>query len=62
MNISLIFHKLVALNYQTNDTPMQMNNAKFMDNGLTGYLLKPDFMLRGKITIFKAISENFSFL
>ncbi|CAD5121120.1 DgyrCDS9660 [Dimorphilus gyrociliatus] len=38
--------QIVALNYQTNDTPMQMNSAKFQDNGMTGYLLKPSFMLR----------------
>lgn len=35
---------MVALNYQTGDKPMQLNQAKFRDNGNCGYLLKPDFM------------------
>ncbi|KAL3276024.1 hypothetical protein HHI36_020754 [Cryptolaemus montrouzieri] len=38
--------QMVALNYQTGDKPMQLNQAKFRDNGFCGYLLKPDFMLR----------------
>lgn len=37
---------MVALNYQTGDKPMQLNMAKFKENGNCGYLLKPDFMLR----------------
>ncbi|KAJ8937421.1 hypothetical protein NQ318_007880 [Aromia moschata] len=36
--------QMVALNYQTGDKPMQLNQAKFRDNGACGYLLKPDFM------------------
>lgn len=38
--------QMVALNYQTGDKPMQLNQAKFRDNGFCGYLQKPDFMLR----------------
>lgn len=37
---------MVALNYQTGDKPMQLNQAKFRDNGNCGYLLKPEFMFR----------------
>lgn len=38
--------QMVALNYQTPDKPMQLNQAKFRDNGNCGYLLKPEFMFR----------------
>ncbi|XP_033208477.1 1-phosphatidylinositol 4,5-bisphosphate phosphodiesterase gamma-1 isoform X2 [Belonocnema kinseyi] len=38
--------QLVALNYQTGDKPMQLNHAKFRENGNCGYLLKPDFMFK----------------
>ncbi|XP_030750382.1 1-phosphatidylinositol 4,5-bisphosphate phosphodiesterase gamma-1 isoform X2 [Sitophilus oryzae] len=38
--------QMVALNYQTGDKPMQLNQAKFRDNGACGYLLKPEFMYR----------------
>lgn len=37
---------MVALNYQTGDKPMQLNQAKFRDNGNCGFLLKPAFMFR----------------
>lgn len=37
---------MVALNFQTPDLPMQLNQGKFEYNGTTGYLLKPDFMRR----------------
>ncbi|EGD77973.1 phospholipase C gamma 1 [Salpingoeca rosetta] len=33
--------QLVALNWQTNDMPMQLNFGKFEDNARTGFLLKP---------------------
>ena len=35
---------MVALNYQTGDEPMQLNQAKFLDNNKCGYLLRPEFM------------------
>lgn len=37
--------QMIALNYQTPDKPMQLNQAKFRDNGACGYILKPRFML-----------------
>ncbi|XP_031639820.1 1-phosphatidylinositol 4,5-bisphosphate phosphodiesterase gamma-1-like [Contarinia nasturtii] len=37
--------QMIALNYQTPDKPMQLNQAKFRDNGACGYILKPQFML-----------------
>lgn len=40
--------QMIALNYQTADKPMQMNEAKFRDNGGCGYVLKPKFMLHDK--------------
>jgi phosphatidylinositol phospholipase C, gamma-1 len=36
--------QMVALNYQTGDKFMQLNQSKFRENGNCGYLLKPDFM------------------
>ncbi|RCN45588.1 Phosphatidylinositol-specific phospholipase C, Y domain protein [Ancylostoma caninum] len=36
---------MVALNYQTGDKPMQLNQGKFMGNGRCGYVLKPEYML-----------------
>ncbi|CAL1529117.1 unnamed protein product [Lymnaea stagnalis] len=36
--------QMVALNYQTPDKPMQTNQAMFMQNGRSGYVLKPSFM------------------
>ncbi|XP_072145268.1 1-phosphatidylinositol 4,5-bisphosphate phosphodiesterase [Dermacentor andersoni] len=38
--------QMVALNFQTPDLPMQLNQGKFEYNGGCGYLLKPDFMRR----------------
>ncbi|TSK38415.1 1-phosphatidylinositol 4,5-bisphosphate phosphodiesterase eta-1 [Bagarius yarrelli] len=39
--------QLVALNYQTEGRMMQLNRAKFMVNGGTGYVLKPPPMCNG---------------
>jgi phosphatidylinositol phospholipase C beta len=36
----------VALNYQTSDLPVQLNQAKFEFNGGTGFILKPWVMMR----------------
>jgi len=36
--------QMTALNYQTYDLPMQINNAKFMCNGGCGYVLKPRYL------------------
>ncbi|RXN09920.1 1-phosphatidylinositol 4,5-bisphosphate phosphodiesterase eta-1-like protein [Labeo rohita] len=39
--------QLVALNYQTDGRMMQLNRAKFMVNGGSGYVLKPGTMSKG---------------
>jgi len=36
--------QLVALNFQTGDCPMWLNFGKFLENGSTGYILKPAYM------------------
>ncbi|XP_032784471.2 1-phosphatidylinositol 4,5-bisphosphate phosphodiesterase gamma-1 isoform X1 [Daphnia magna] len=36
--------QIVALNYQTPDKNMQINEAKFLQNGKCGYVLKPSYM------------------
>lgn len=36
--------QMVALNYQTPDKSMQLNQAMFMQNGKCGYVLKPKYM------------------
>jgi len=38
----------VALNFQTLDLPMQLNQGIFEMNLSTGYVLKPDFMRQEK--------------
>jgi hypothetical protein len=42
--------QVVALNYQTGADPMWVNDGKFMDNGGSGYILKPKFLRDDKIT------------
>ncbi|GFT52510.1 1-phosphatidylinositol 4,5-bisphosphate phosphodiesterase delta-4 [Nephila pilipes] len=37
--------QLVALNYQTWDEPMYINEAKFAQNGRCGYVLKPKYLI-----------------
>ncbi|XP_058806917.1 1-phosphatidylinositol 4,5-bisphosphate phosphodiesterase-like [Phymastichus coffea] len=49
--------QMVALNFQTPDLPMQLNQGKFEYNNGTGYLLKPDFMRRADKT-FDPFSEG----
>ncbi|XP_076176360.1 1-phosphatidylinositol 4,5-bisphosphate phosphodiesterase [Ptiloglossa arizonensis] len=49
--------QMVALNFQTPDLPMQLNQGKFEYNATTGYLLKPDFMRRAD-KIFDPFSED----
>ncbi|RWS31552.1 phospholipase C gamma-like protein, partial [Leptotrombidium deliense] len=36
--------QMVSFNYQTGDRTMQLNQAKFMQNGGCGYVLKPSFL------------------
>ncbi|KAL3079934.1 hypothetical protein niasHT_032490 [Heterodera trifolii] len=49
--------QMVALNFQTPDVCMQLNQGKFEYNGQCGYLLKPDFMRRPDRT-FDPFSES----
>lgn len=42
--------QLVALNFQTADSPMWVNHGKFKPNGGCGYLVKPKAMLDPKIS------------
>ncbi|XP_076002617.1 1-phosphatidylinositol 4,5-bisphosphate phosphodiesterase eta-1 [Genypterus blacodes] len=44
--------QLVALNYQTDGRMMQLNRAKFMVNGCSGYVLKPPPMCKGSFNPF----------
>jgi hypothetical protein len=44
-------NQLVALNYQTGDLPFHVNFGKFLENGRSGYVLKPDYMLYESITV-----------
>uniref|UniRef100_A0A665ULG0 Phosphoinositide phospholipase C n=1 Tax=Echeneis naucrates TaxID=173247 RepID=A0A665ULG0_ECHNA len=44
--------QLVALNYQTEGRMMQLNRAKFMVNGSSGYVLKPPPMCKGSFNPF----------
>ncbi|XP_056139674.1 1-phosphatidylinositol 4,5-bisphosphate phosphodiesterase eta-1-like [Lampris incognitus] len=44
--------QLVALNYQTEGRMMQLNRAKFMLNGGSGYVLKPPPMCKGSFNPF----------
>ncbi|XP_062051497.1 1-phosphatidylinositol 4,5-bisphosphate phosphodiesterase zeta-1 isoform X1 [Lepus europaeus] len=36
--------QMVALNFQTPGLPMDLHNGKFLDNGGSGYILKPQFL------------------
>ncbi|XP_059143745.1 1-phosphatidylinositol 4,5-bisphosphate phosphodiesterase delta-4-like [Physella acuta] len=49
--------QLVALNYQTGSDPMFYNHGLFLDNGGSGYVLKPDFML-SEAKFLKAIQSE----
>ncbi|XP_039104932.1 1-phosphatidylinositol 4,5-bisphosphate phosphodiesterase zeta-1 isoform X2 [Hyaena hyaena] len=40
--------QMVALNFQTPGLPMDLQNGKFLDNGSSGYLLKPQFLRDNK--------------
>ncbi|CAG2106000.1 unnamed protein product [Medioppia subpectinata] len=41
--------QLVALNYQTPDKPMLLNEALFAMNGKCGYVLKSDYLRKGQL-------------
>ena len=40
-------YNVVALNYQTTGKSMDFNDGKFLQNGLSGYILKPEIMREG---------------
>ncbi|XP_049738527.1 1-phosphatidylinositol 4,5-bisphosphate phosphodiesterase zeta-1 [Elephas maximus indicus] len=40
--------QMVALNFQTPGLPMDLQNGKFLDNGGSGYILKPQFLRESK--------------
>uniref|UniRef100_A0A5F9CA79 Phosphoinositide phospholipase C n=1 Tax=Oryctolagus cuniculus TaxID=9986 RepID=A0A5F9CA79_RABIT len=40
--------QMVALNFQTPGLPMDLHNGKFLDNGGSGYILKPQFLRDNK--------------
>ena len=44
VSITLCFFLSVALNYQTGGLAMDLNTAKFNNNGRCGYILKPAVM------------------
>lgn len=47
---------MAALNFQTPDKELQINQAWFAQNQNCGYVLKPDVMLEGIFFIFSTIS------
>lgn len=40
--------QLVALNFQTHDTPLLLNDGMFLQNGGSGYVLKPNSIMGGE--------------
>ena len=50
----------VALNYQTQDLPMDLNDGKFRQNGRAGYILKPRVQREGDTLC--SLLLSFSFL
>jgi len=52
--------QIVALNYQTFDRPMRVNEGKFQKNGRTGYILKPEYLriMDGNATTWEGIPKE----
>ncbi|XP_005379097.1 PREDICTED: 1-phosphatidylinositol 4,5-bisphosphate phosphodiesterase zeta-1 isoform X2 [Chinchilla lanigera] len=50
--------QMVALNFQTPGLPMDLQNGKFLDNGGSGYILKPHFLRDIKSKFNPNISAN----
>ena len=50
--------QLVALNYQTPDLFMQLNQGKFFSNGKSGYILKPWYLREKHAQEFDPFTEN----
>jgi len=53
----VMFYCLVALNYQTCGLMMDLNDGRFMQNGSSGYVLKPAVM-REEIAYFSANTRD----
>ncbi|CAG2175667.1 unnamed protein product [Oppiella nova] len=53
--------QMVALNYQTPDKAMQLNEAMFMQNGKSGYVLKPQYMFDDTYNPYEKPSEIHNF-
>ena len=47
MYIQCTMYFVVALNYQTPGKPMDWSIGKFLQNGNSGYILKPEIMREG---------------
>lgn len=43
-------NQLVALNYQTGDLAYHINFGKYLENGSSGYVLKPDYMIYDSVS------------
>ncbi|XP_053309606.1 1-phosphatidylinositol 4,5-bisphosphate phosphodiesterase delta-3 [Spea bombifrons] len=56
--------QLVALNFQTPGYKMDLNRGRFQDNGLCGYVLKPEFLRRADTSFNPetAVSNNMKIL
>jgi len=52
--------QVVALNYQTFDINLKLNEGRFQKNGRSGYIIKPDCLIRKKDSegIYKDITWN----
>ncbi|XP_021114794.1 1-phosphatidylinositol 4,5-bisphosphate phosphodiesterase zeta-1 isoform X2 [Heterocephalus glaber] len=52
--------QMVALNFQTPGLPMDLQNGKFLDNGGSGYILKPQFLrdIKSKFNPNDSIKDN----
>ncbi|XP_054169332.1 1-phosphatidylinositol 4,5-bisphosphate phosphodiesterase gamma-1-like [Oppia nitens] len=53
--------QLVALNYQTPDKAMQLNEAMFMQNGRCGYVLKPQYMFEDNFNPYEKPTDFHNF-
>ena len=49
IEMNFVVTHLVALNYQTGGLAMDINTAKFQQNGRCGYILKPAVMRESKM-------------
>ncbi|KAF6340191.1 phospholipase C zeta 1 [Rhinolophus ferrumequinum] len=52
--------QMVALNFQTPGLPMDLQNGKFLDNGSSGYILKPQFLrdIETKFNLNEVLENN----